>query len=61
LAKLGGVLEMELKESSEVQDGILERTDRSVSMTKGEATKERVLVRAARLFNEMKIPAVEPF
>lgn len=42
---------MELKESSEVQDAILEQTERSVPVTKGEATKERVLMRAARLFN----------
>ncbi len=43
---------METKEFIEVQRDILEPTDRSVQVTKGEATKERILMRAARLFNE---------
>jgi AcrR family transcriptional regulator len=43
---------METKEFIEAQHDIVDRTDRSVQVTKGEATRERILIRAARLFNE---------
>ena len=43
---------METKELFESQHDTVDQTNRSVQVTKGEATKERILMRAARLFNE---------